>query len=111
METSVLVAIIALGASLVTATFTFIASRRTSDDSHTIDLINASQTALEQALERTTAEVHDSRAQIAAMRSELREVRTELDRALEHHAECERARVVDTREIAKLRAIVEGMEE
>lgn len=108
MDPSVLVALIALGAAAVSALFTFFASRRSSDDSHTIGLINAGQTALERALERTTIEVIDSRAQITAMRLELTAVRHDLDKALDLHAECERMRIVDSQEIAKLRAIVEG---
>lgn len=107
METAVLVALVSLGGSVVAGTFAFFASRRTSDDSHTIGLINAGQTALEAALERTTAEVMDARTQIAAMRADLSQVRKELDGALELHAECERMRFADAREIAELRAIVE----
>lgn len=108
MDTSVLVALVALAGAVVSAAFTFFASRRSSDDSHTIGLINAGQTALEGALERTTAEVLDARKQITEMRAELRLVREELDRALSLHAECERMRLMDARELAALRAMVEG---
>lgn len=108
MEPSIVVAIVAAAAAGVSALFTFFASRRTSDDSHAIGLINAGQTALEAALERTTQEVHDSRKQIVSMRSELSEVRSDLDRALSLHAECERLRLMDSRELTRLRQIVEG---
>lgn len=108
MEPSVLIALFALVAAVITAAFTFFASRRTADDSRTIGLINAGQTALEQALDRTTAEGVESRKLITEMRAELAEVRRELDRALDLHSECERMRIMDSREIAKLRAIIEG---
>jgi hypothetical protein len=108
VEPSIVVALLAAAAAFASGLFTFFASRRTSDDSRTIGLINAGQTALESALERSTEEVTDLRSQVGSMRSELGEVRTELDRALSLHAECERMRVMDSDELRRLRQIVEG---
>lgn len=101
METAVVIALIAAGGAALSALFTFFASRRTSDDSRAIGLINAGQTALEAALERTTTEVE-------GLRKQLVQVRIELQGALDLHTECERMRVADSREIAELRAIVNG---
>lgn len=108
MDTAVAVAIIAAFGAVLSALFTFYASRKSSDDSRAIGLINAGQTALEAALERTTSEIQDARSQIEKLRDQLKQVRTDLQRALDLHAECERLRLMDSREIAELRALLNG---
>ena len=104
METAVVIAMIAASGAALSALFTFVASRRTSDDSRAIGLINAGQTALEAALVRTTAEVE-------ALRKQLEQVRTELRGALDLHTECERLRVADSRELVELRRLVRGIKD
>lgn len=114
MSSAVVVALVALTGATLTGVLTYLASRRTTDDSRAIGLINAGQVALEAALARTTAEVLESerrrsrdaaehKRQIAALREELTAVRNELRRVLKLHADCERQRARDATELERLR--------
>jgi hypothetical protein len=103
MSATIWVAVAALAGSVIAAFFTWLASRKSSDDSRAIGLINAGQVSLEAALRRATDEIVDARAQIAQLRAELASVRIELDRALQLHANCERERVREAHELAALR--------
>lgn len=114
MSASIWVAMAALAGSAIAGLLTYLASRKTSDDSRAIGLINAGQVSLEAALKRATDEITESEnrrkrdadeqtRQIAELRNELAAVRAELDTALQLHANCERQRLKEAHELAELR--------
>jgi septal ring factor EnvC (AmiA/AmiB activator) len=114
---------------IVTATVAFLLNRRSADDTHQqadaahhLDLIEASQAFLKDALKTAqdqikaqTAQIKAQSVQIGAQSTQLTDLRAQVDAmrveladALRHASECEEARVAQGRELVELRAQLNG---
>lgn len=112
---SIIVAFVALAAAGVTAVGAIIAKFRESKDTldiaaqtRELGLIHETQDSLVSLIDTQRAELAAARQEIVGLRSQVAEMRHELASALQHHAECEEARVGQDKVIAGLRAQIQG---